>query len=497
MMKRLDQLTFTRFFAILLVLIYHDATGPYFKIFDRFPFSALMFSGPVTVCYLYVLSGFVMSLVYHRPAEKFKFLDYWSTRFIRIYPLYILSFLLTCYYYLDGITGVKPQKILTNIFVLQAWWPGYAQSFNYAAWSLTVEFFFYALFPFFTIWAYRQSTKRIIVVSLLIWTFNQVVHYVLWDLYFPQLENFVVYFPVFHLSSFIMGVVGGIWYLRVGQSQTLAPRTIWLTLAGSVSFISIFVIVSSIYPAVFPHGLQLLSGLLAPVLVVATLSLSLDRTRLSDFLSRPIFVNFGEISYAVYIFHVPVIWIYQRAIDSMGFTNPKAVFDYSYLPLIILIGFILHFYIDIPLRKRLKAFMRQISAPLLLLDLAILSASVYFSSRFQFNLPREFNSNYSMVLLMFWSSFILRTIFSAAFKAFDPAILYGSFTQFVRPVLLSVTTGSAVVACIVYTGYSLGWFDGFFRSIFAIDWLIVTALSLLVRYWFRRKGYYSPKPLTA
>ena len=145
-MKRLDQLTFTRFIALLLVLFYHGAGGVYLRSFDVFPLSAILHSAPSAVSFLYVLSGFVLVLVYYKPAQKFDIVNYWTARFLRIYPLYIVSFLMVWYYYVD-ISRIKPQKILANIFVLQAWIPKYAQSFNYASWSMTVEFFFYAVFP--------------------------------------------------------------------------------------------------------------------------------------------------------------------------------------------------------------------------------------------------------------------------------------------------------------------------------------------------------------
>jgi len=119
-MKRLDQLTSTRFIALLLVLFYHAGGGVYFSLINVFPISALLRAAPTGVSYLYVLSGFVMSLVYFRPKEKFNIAGYWTARFLRIYPLYIISFLLICYYYIDFVARVKPQKILANIFVLQA-----------------------------------------------------------------------------------------------------------------------------------------------------------------------------------------------------------------------------------------------------------------------------------------------------------------------------------------------------------------------------------------
>src|SRR3990172_2043083 len=261
-MKRLDQLTFTRFVAILVVLFFYGGGGVYLHAINVFPFSAILVSATTSVTYLYVLSGFVMSLVNYRPKEKFDTGKYWTARFVRLYPLYLISFLLVCYYYFDSIAQIKLQKTLVNVFILQAWVPRYAQSFNYASWSMTVEFFFYAVFPFFTLWAYRQSTKKLIWVSIIVWAVSQMIHNALWIGYHPEYENFLVYFPPFHLSSFILFAVGGILYLREGRERVKSNRATLLVFIGGVVLSSAYTVINSKMLAI-PHGIQLMTGLLA------------------------------------------------------------------------------------------------------------------------------------------------------------------------------------------------------------------------------------------
>src|SRR5687768_12205757 len=316
-MKRYDQLTFTRFWALLLVLIYHGAGGIYQSYINFFPFSPILDSAPTAVSYLYVLSGFVMSLVYFRPQEKFEIAKYWTARIVRIYPLYIISFVLICYYYLDALARIKPQKILANIFVLQAWWPAYAQSFNYASWSMTVEFFFYAVFPFFVLWAYRQPVRRILWVAIIFWIVAQTINFVLWIGYFPAQEFFIVYNPLFHLSTFIMGVAGGAWFVEHARHQQIDQKLNLFILAGSLLIIAIYIVVSETYRQFrLPYGLQPMSGLLAPFFVLFISTLALDQTRLSKILSHRWLVALGETSFALYILHVPVIWLYERALHT-------------------------------------------------------------------------------------------------------------------------------------------------------------------------------------
>jgi peptidoglycan/LPS O-acetylase OafA/YrhL len=496
-MKRLDQLTFTRFAVIFLVLTYHGTAGFYTSFASGGAISALLRSAPTGVGYLYVLSGFVMSLVYFRPNEKFDIKGYWRTRFIRIYPLYIIAFLLICYYYIDGVFGIKPQKILANVFVLQAWFPAYSQSFNYASWSMTVEFFFYSVFPFLTLWAYRQSTRKLVWTALIFWAVSQTIYYILWIGYFPEYGGFIVYSPIFHLNSFIMGVVGGIWYLREGRQQETKPITILLVLAGSILLAAMYTLVSTVYYPSLPHNLQPMAGLLAPVLVLIIVALAMDKSRLSDFLNRPILVNLGEISYAVYILHVPIAWLYERALEHSALANPRLIFEITFLPLIISIGLIAHFYIDSPLRKWLRNTLQHVSMRLLILDLALIAASVYVSFRFRFGDGREFNRYWDTAQIMFWSAFLLRTIFSTYFNSFNPSNLYGTFLQLVKPVFLSVTIASLPVAGVVYLIYSLGLIENFPRSIFVIDWVILLTLSLFARLTFRALKIYKPEPILA
>ncbi|KAA0268110.1 MAG: acyltransferase, partial [Chloroflexi bacterium] len=470
-MKRLDQLTFTRFAMVMLVLFYHDTSRFYTNFVDFFPFSALIRSGPIAVSYLYVLSGFVMSLVYYKPGEKFDVMGYWRARFTRIYPLYIISFSLMCVYYFDSLLRIKPQKILANIFVVQAWIPAYSQSFNYAAWSMTVEFFFYALFPFMVMWAYRQPMKKLIWVSIALWALSQAVHFTLWTGFYPEQKEFLIYSPVFHLNSFVMGVVGGIWYLREGRNQNLKPWVVLAVLAASILLVAGYAVISAeVFPAL-PHNLQPMAGLLAPLLILFIVSLAMDRSRLSQVLNRSVFVNLGETAYAIYILHVPVVWFYERALQGSAIADPFAFLQRTFLPMMIAIGLLVHFYVDIPLRRWLKSFLQRISMRTLLLDLAILTLSAFLVFRLRFGEGREYQSYREMERVVFWAAFFIRPLVSYFLGAFRPENFQKGILHMVRPVVLSVTIGSLAVAAAAYIGYFTGRFENFPRSVFIYDWL--------------------------
>ena len=489
-MKRIDQLTITRFLVILLVLYSHGDTGIYSAFLERIPFfQELLLAGPAGVSYFYVLSGFVMGLAYFRQGEEFNITKFWRARFLRLYPLYLIAFLLTCAYYADSILRIKPPKILANIFIIQAWIPAYSQSFNYPAWSMTVEIFFYIVFPFFTIWAYKQSTKKLITGSLIFWAISQIIYHILWIGYFPERKDIIVYSPIFHLNSFIIGVVGAIWYLREGRQQNLKPKTILLVFLASVIFVSVYTVISLRHINYFPYlptGLQPMAGLLAPLMVLFCISLSLDQSRLSKSLTHPAFLMLGEATYAIYILHVPLTWFYRRFLESSALvTDPTRIFDVTAFPLLIGIGLFARICIDQPIQTWLKNIMNRVSIPLLLLDLAIVTASVYLSFRLRFDHPREYASYQQMGRIIFYSAFFLRTALSVYFNTFNSAVLKLPLVQMLQPVFISVTIGSAILTLIAYLGFNVGWFENFPRSVFVMDWLMVLSLSLLTRFVFR------------
>ena len=496
-MKRLDQLTFTRFAMVLLVLFYHDTGGIYTSRLNFSPIRELLISAPTAVSYLYVLSGFVMSLVYFRPNEKFDIAGYWRSRFIRIYPLYIISFLLICIYYIDSIFQIKPQKIVANLFVIQAWIPDYSQSFNYSSWSMTVEFFFYAIFPFFILWAYRQSTKKLIWVSILLWAFSQIVHFSLWVGYHPQYDNVLNYFPLFHLNSFILGVAGGIWYLREGQLVKVKSGTILAVLFGTFLFVAGYTVISTSVVPSLPHNLQPMAGWLSPWMTLFIVALAMDKSRLSQVFTHPWLVNLGEASYAIYILHVPIFWLYERALENSSVSDPTFVFGVTFLPMMISIGLLTHFYVDTPLRKRLRDLLKRVSARLFFADLAFTSLFVFLLFRLRFGEGREYQSYREMERLMFWCVFLLRPIISLIFDTFNPLNFQKPYLNLVYKVTLAVTLGSALISGILYSGYATGWFENFPRSIFFIDWFAVLAFSLLTRFIFYALKNYRREPLPA
>jgi peptidoglycan/LPS O-acetylase OafA/YrhL len=479
---------------MLTVMFCHNAGGIFIKPINFYPISSILFAGPVSVSYLYVLSGFVMSLIYYRPQEKFNVRGYWSTRFVRVYPMYILSFLLTCLYYYDFIARIKPAKILSNLFLWQAWIPKYSQSFNPASWSLSVEGFFYFIFPFFVMWAYRQSMKKLINLSVILWIVSQVIHYVLWTQFMPAWEEFLLYFPLFHLNSFILGAVGGIWFVSEAPKHPVNSKTNSVILWGTFALVVIFLLLGDAFPNRVPRYLQTLAGILSPLLVVTIITLARDTTRLSTIMNQKWLVTLGETSYALYIFHIPVRWWYERLLVNIGINNTAPVLASTFLPLIILISLLLFLYVDFPLRRQLRKIVDRVSMPLLLLDLGAIALSIYLSFSLRFDTTKEFSANLPVAYAMFWSALLIRIGVSIAFKSVSPDVLGLPFKQMLYRILFAVTAGSAVVGLLMFAFFSLGWLENLPRSILLLDWGMMLLFSTLIRLAVKKRDLYQVTP---
>lgn len=487
-MKRLDQLTFIRFCMVFMIVLYHGYGGIYTEFLMKIPFwDALLGTATTAVGYMYVLSGFVMSLVYYRPSEKFDIAAYWKNRFIRIYPLYIFAFLLTCVYYIDSILKVKPQKILANIFVLQSWFPAYSQSFNYPAWSITVEIFFYLIFPFFTLWAYRQSIKKLIWGSIGFWAVSQLIYHILWIGYFSTHSHFLLYFPIFHLNSFIMGVVGGIWYVQEGgHRKTSKAINAFLLLLSSILSIGYLIASMKYFPAM-PRELQPMAGIIAPLMVLFIISLALDESGLSKFLSHPWLVNLGEASYAIYILHVPLAWFCEKYLSSLLTLQTTGLFfSVFFVPFLVAISLVIYKYVDEPIRIWLRKNIPDINLTLFFFDLLLACVSVYVAFYLRFGEGRDFESYRLMIRLLFWSAFFLRMILSLGFRTIYSKILRSSYFELSRLVLLSSIFGSFVLFVIGYLGFKFGLYENFPRSVLIVDFMIFFGGSLVSRLVFHK-----------
>lgn len=472
-MKKIDQLTFTRFLAALAVVFFHS--GTVFPL-NTFPINPLINSGQIAVSYFFVLSGFVLAYVYYRPGQRFGFPKYFEARFSRIYPVYFLSFVLTCLYYIDIMSRLKSGKMLASIFLVQAWIPTYALSFNIASWSLSVEVFFYLLFPFLVWWSARLPVRSLIWISTGFWIVSQAVHVVLYQGYFPAQHNLLLYFPPFHLNSFLLGMVGGIWYLTRDPRSSVDQRVNRLFLITALVLVGLLLIGRRVFPAV-SQSFSLDAGMLSPFFLVVVLTLALDTTTLAGRLSHPALVLLGDASYALFILHVPVRWIGERLNTSLNL--PNSILIYIYWVLIVAASVLVHVRMERPARDWLR---RNFAAMLFVAtDILVILSSVYAGYALQLGIGKELSAYAGAI----------RFMARVAVPAYGLALLLPGLYYWpprvmpvpilMRRVLLAALLGGAIVTAAMLLAAEAGWIEGFSRLSILISGVMIAALVFLSR----------------
>ena len=476
--RKLDQLTVTRFIAALSVVLFHGRQQ-----LGALQYVPMLTAGPTAVGYFFVLSGFVMALAYYRPGIPFDFRNYWLARFSRIYPVYILAFVLTCLHFLSILSKIKPPKIWANIFLYQAWVPDYALSFNIAAWSLSVEAFFYLLLPLLLLWAMRRSARQVISISVGFWVISQLLHAFLMTRLGPDSENFLAYFPLFHLNSFLFGLAGGIWYLTYSSRLAVSQRLNRIYLVAALGLFLLLLTLRGYVPA-FPRSFSLDAGLLAPLFLIIILTLAMDTSRLSQRLSHTWLVTLGDASYALYILHVPIRWLFEDLLRLTGQGLAFGVMFSIYLPLLIVLCIFVFKYIEHPVRDWLRTNPHMLTK--ILLDVILILAMIRFS--FTLRLGTETSA------FLRTETFALRVGVAVFFLALLVFRFY--VTHSWRSLALAVLSGAAVLSGFMYLAWTSGWAEGFPRSIIILIPLLIFAAiysTRLMLEYFKPRFWNQPK----
>lgn len=330
-MKKIESLTFIRFIAALIVVVFH-----YGKDTSLAKQAGLILvSGPQMVSLFYVLSGFVM-MIAHYEKDNETFVSYYVKRFARIAPMYFVA--LSLVYFFSAVSKNATALFLSLTF-LQSWFPPYPLSLNGPAWSLSVEAFFYFTFPFvlFGIKNHNISWKKVIIASLSLYFFTQVFLSNLLSngfyMGYPSpSHDLIYYFPLSHYCSFLLGIAGGLIYLK-------NPN--WFNKKGFLPFILLILIFSLNYFALQKPGilsrligypLAFGSSFYSLLFLVFILGLAHSRNIITKIMSSSLFVLLGEASYSLYILQKPVYDIYTK------YTKIKNLDANFYIYVLVLIG---------------------------------------------------------------------------------------------------------------------------------------------------------------
>ncbi len=340
-------------FLLALSVIASHASGIGIPFPDEKPYpmwAMSLIDGRQSVALFYIISGFYMAMVLNTKYKE-KTLIFYSNRFLRLWPTYIIALILACVFtpvasnIIKNLSDcgilTKSYVLLSNLFILgtDSFWlvsidncklhyfpafinatsNGYSFLVNQPVFSISIEMIFYLMAPF-------------IVKSLR----NTWIYFfigVLYFYYFILSGNFNIIYQ-YHLfpSSFIYFAMGSLaWHYSKDKNFELTQKKTLIIFAGCIALL--------FSHTILPMLILLCFTIMVPKLFELTKNSKTDRL-------------IGELSYPLYIVHFPVLtylWntgTHQTYIGLICFS------------ITLCISIVIHFLVEKPIDKlRQRSFL--------------------------------------------------------------------------------------------------------------------------------------------
>ncbi|MBL8068528.1 MAG: acyltransferase [Armatimonadetes bacterium] len=352
--------------ALWVVVVHIESLHP-----PGLPESALRFLrgyGVLPVVFFFILSGFILSLVYHHRAgggvfDRDGVKKYGWARFGRIVPLYAASLVPGIAFHLVWTVqgGANPMPFTQStapgewsLFRTDGWAFNALFRSNVPAWTLSAELLFYILFPFLLPrlmdWD-RGQLRRGVVWSLALYGAIQV------GLGFLQLLGHgwikQVGFGVGHFGSpifvpaFFAGMCLGTLVSRGWIWEWVASHSDWVY-AGIVAWT---VILAQVPNPTWPPSM--VTAFLAPAFCLAIAAGVGGQGWVNSWLSCRAVQELGAASYAIYITHWPTKELMQFYFNPVGW--PGITPGLAVLAAVLAVGFAGHELVEKPLHAWVRA----------------------------------------------------------------------------------------------------------------------------------------------
>lgn len=304
--------------AILTVMVHNvgipggvDPDGPVTKLLRL-----LVNSGWVGVQLFFVLSGFLITgILVDEKGRPHQFRNFYMRRTLRIFPLYY--FTLALMLWLAPALGYAPAW-LEQDRAHQIWYWTYTENWAWPLiqignglghfWSLAVEEQFYLVWPLLVILLPRAALVRACVLAILVAVAFRLATQWGW----PALAERAAYsFTIARIDALALGALLAV-LLR--ERESFGWITTWLPRAGLLTLVAVPLIMAvnhNFAPVTDGLGLfnQTLAALgFAALLLAALLPKGLPGRLLQRALNLGWLRTVGKYSYAMYVFHLPLMW---------------------------------------------------------------------------------------------------------------------------------------------------------------------------------------------
>ncbi len=376
---RLDALTGLRFFAAINLVFFHFSNPLRFQsevaklslpVICKLVLSGCCFilapvvnAGYIALGLFFLLSGFVLAYNYGNQARDGKLdrVRFWKARFTRLYPIYLLSLLMswrmvTAEYGAHSHRMFWTGMVLTPL-LMQGWIPELATFLNTPAWAMPAEAFMYALFP----WLAKVKRPARVSSNLLllagVWAVGMVPGLLYmafqpdgiahpdrwsWGVWLRALK----FTPLPHLASFVFGI------LLAGLDAQVPRSSRLRILLGLAGFAGIFglLYMGPLVPYVLLHD-----AMLMPLFGCIVLGLAGENLLAYAFSLRPL-VFLGEASYCLYLLHFNLWnWIHDTHLpERLGVVRFDHLISYAFLLAVAVAAMLL---VERPAQRLLRKWM--------------------------------------------------------------------------------------------------------------------------------------------
>lgn len=293
-------LTGVRAVAALCVFLFHMQI--------RWPFAHSLFlsnllrQGAVGMSIFFVLSGFVLTHQYYGRAVSYR--EYFANRISRIYPVYLLAAALSLPWIGLSVTNGDLLHssarlfvlVITNVFVIQAWFPQFFSLWNDgASWSISVEAFCYVLLPIILTGMDRATGKRLWIIAITAYLAASLP-----GLTFELFDNSPRIFyslPIYRLPEFVVGVC-----ISIAVRRGLIRPTGLVAAALVAAVVTYIECVYDLHPVYVSNNWIVMPAIGATLAFLATGRGVVVRAMSS----RPV-VWLGKISYSFYSLQILII----------------------------------------------------------------------------------------------------------------------------------------------------------------------------------------------
>lgn len=309
-MAHIKSLTGLRFIAAFLIFVFHWQVASGYMV----PNEGLA----VGVSFFFVLSGFILAYVYG--GRGITVGQFYLARFARIWPVHALTAAATLALFHSSAleTAQGTTIVLVNFALLQAWVPtqAFVFSLNGVAWSISAEAFFYLCFPF--IIGCRHPRWLLLIVAAA--TFALVAcstlnggRFQTTDIWSYSAYQFVNQFPATRLLEFVIGVLAGRFCVRHPLANASAAKASAMQAAGVAAVIGYVAVSTPVKIAAikagfgFPFALWFSQSGGVLIFAFVIFAFAHSQGRLAAAVSGPVMVRLGEISFAFYMVHQPLL----------------------------------------------------------------------------------------------------------------------------------------------------------------------------------------------